>query len=65
MIPSLAQQLLSLVDVLAPHGGQRVARRNAWAAMSQDAVRARARREADAALSLAAWAHQEPAVGGR
>lgn len=35
-----------------PHGGQRVARRNAWASMSADAAMARARREAEAALAL-------------
>ena len=33
-----------------PHGGQRTARRNAWAGMSADAARGRARREAEAAL---------------
>jgi len=33
-----------------PHGGQRSARRNAWAGMSADAVRSRARAEAAEAL---------------
>ena len=45
----LTQLLLALV----PHGGQRTARRNAWGAMSTDSARARARREADAAMTLA------------
>ena len=45
----LSQFLLAL----APHGGQRVARRNAWASMSTDSARARARREADAAMAVA------------
>jgi hypothetical protein len=48
---------------LLPHGGQGQARRNAWAAMSADAVRARARREADAALSLAARRRALAALG--
>ncbi len=39
---------------LAPSGGQLRARRNAWSAMSEGAVRARARREADAAMHAAA-----------
>ncbi|MCW2607504.1 MAG: hypothetical protein JWO60_2197 [Frankiales bacterium] len=46
--------LRDLVTALLPSGGQLHARRNAWAGMSEGAVRARARREADAALSAAA-----------
>ena len=42
---------------LLPHGGQDLARRNAWASMSVDASRARARREAAAALTVAAASH--------
>ncbi len=38
---------------VAPHGGQRTARRNAWAGMSAGAAVARARREADEALRAA------------
>jgi hypothetical protein len=55
-LPSLlsAQALLL---ALAPHGGQQTARRNAWAAMSVDAARARARREAAAAVNAAATRH--------
>ena len=49
-IPSLLQDLLLAA---LPGGGQRTARRNAWAAMSADAVRARGRREADAAMARA------------
>ncbi|MCU1591753.1 MAG: hypothetical protein JWP11_3009 [Frankiales bacterium] len=44
----------SALLLLLPHGGQNLARRNAWASMSADAGRARARREADAAMSRAA-----------
>jgi hypothetical protein len=36
-----------------PEGGQGTARRNAWAAMSTNASRARDRREADAAVIAA------------
>jgi hypothetical protein len=47
----------SLLQVLVlsvlPHGGQRTARRNAWAGMSYDAAQGRARREAAAALTAA------------
>ena len=55
-----------------PAGGQRAARRNAWAGMSRDAVQARDRREADAAVSTAQLraggydaAHQLGAVAQR
>ena len=48
---------------LLPHGGQSLARRNAWASMSADAVRARGRREAAAALTLAAARHRVAATG--
>ena len=44
----------SLSLLLAPHGGQHLARRNAWAGMSRDAVMKRDRREADLALAAAA-----------
>ena len=43
----------SVVLAVMPDGGQRVARRNAWAGMSRDAVRARDRRDADAAVHVA------------
>ncbi|MDP9181427.1 MAG: hypothetical protein M3P04_01460 [Actinomycetota bacterium] len=46
--------LQNLSLALLPHGGQRSARRNAWASMSSDAVLARSRREADAAVAAAA-----------
>lgn len=39
--------------VLPPGGGQRTARRNAWAGMSAAAARTRAQREADLAVSAA------------
>ena len=46
--PSLVQDLI--LSAL-PQGGQRTARRNAWAGMSADAARSRAAREAEAALA--------------
>ena len=55
-VPSSLQVLLMTA---LPHGGQRTARRNAWAGMSADAARGRARREAEAALA-AAWLRREP-----
>jgi hypothetical protein len=42
---------------LLPHGGQNLARRNAWASMSVDAGRARSRRDAAAAMTHAVAAH--------
>ena len=61
-IPSLAKDLILAA---VPAGGQKGARRNAWAAMSADSARARARREADAAMarSLAACADRGPGTG--
>lgn len=46
----------ALLLAALPHGGQRLARRNAWAGMSEQAVRSRAQREADAALRAAGTA---------
>ncbi|MDQ1705358.1 MAG: hypothetical protein QOF18_1724 [Frankiaceae bacterium] len=43
----------TVVATLWRDGGQRTARRNAWAAMVSDNVRARARAEAAAAVALA------------
>ena len=48
----------SLVLILVPHVGQHAARQNAWAGMSADAARGRERREAQAAVDLAASARQ-------
>ena len=42
----------TLLLTVAPHGGQLVARRNAWAGMVDDAQRARSHREATAAMDL-------------
>ena len=50
---TLSSTLQSLALRALPDGGQRTARRNAWAAMSEDAARARARRDALAALAAA------------
>ena len=52
--PAAVHVLQTAVLALLPHGGQRAARRNAWAGMSSDAATARARREADRALAVAA-----------
>lgn len=49
-IPTLVQALLMTA---LPAGGQRTARRNAWAGMVADAARSRAHREADLALAAA------------
>ena len=56
MIPSrsLVRNLETVFLTVMPHGGQRSARRNAWASMSADAALARSRREADAAMERAA-----------
>jgi hypothetical protein len=40
-----------------PHGGQNLARRNAWASMATDVARARARTEAADAMTRAAAEH--------
>ena len=56
MIPHLTRTLTNLESVVLtvlPHGGQRSARRNAWASMSADNARAKARREADSAMDRA------------
>jgi hypothetical protein len=45
--------LESIVLTVMPHGGQRSARRNAWASMSSDAAWARGRRDAEAAMDRA------------
>ncbi|GAC1322806.1 MAG: hypothetical protein NVSMB13_01790 [Mycobacteriales bacterium] len=48
-LPTLQALYLTVV----PHGGQHVARRNAWGAMASDNARMRARREAAAAIEAA------------
>jgi len=53
----------SLLLAVLPAGGQTAARRNAWAAMSSDAARARARREAAAAMAAAELVHGRPRTG--
>ena len=52
-MPFLPDVLQAAVLTAFPHGGQHGSRRNAWTAMSSDAARARARREAAAALRAA------------
>lgn len=49
-VDTLRSLFVSAVTLL-PEGGQRTARQNAWAAMGEDALRIRDRREADAALA--------------
>ena len=58
MFPSLSlsrnvRTLETVLLTVLPHGGQRDARRNAWAAMSADSQLARQRREADVAMDRA------------
>jgi hypothetical protein len=65
---ALAQIPGRFVAAVWRDGGQGQARRNAWAAMVSDNVRARARAEADAAVrELAAWQAAAPptATGSR
>jgi len=50
LIAPIVQDLLLTA---LPGGGQRTARRNAWAGMSADASRSRSRREAETALEVA------------
>ena len=57
-----AGQLQGLALTVLPHGGQRSARRNAWAAMSADAAFARNRREAEHAMSAAVARAIRPSV---
>ena len=52
-IARAASLTTSVLLTALPHGGQRTARRNAWASMSTDATVARARREADLAMDQA------------
>jgi hypothetical protein len=54
----------ALLLVVVPHGGQLVARRNAWAGMACDAARSRASREAAAALALAGVGARRAVPGG-
>ena len=61
---TLTDTLQALALRALPDGGQRTARRNAWAAMSEDAARARARRDARAALTAAARRAQQASSTG-
>jgi len=53
MVTRSATRMQSLLLTVLPHGGQGAARRNAWAAMSADAVQSRARRDAEIAVDRA------------
>jgi hypothetical protein len=55
----------SVARTLIPHGGQRSARKNAWASMSEGSTRARGRREADAAMARAIAMSLHPAASAR
>ena len=57
----VARTVQSLALLALPHGGQRVARQNAWAATSAEAAWARSRREAELALQRAVTARTQPA----
>jgi len=61
LIAPIVQDLLLTA---LPGGGQRTARRNAWAGMSADASRSRSRREAEAALEVAVRSAQRRAGTG-
>ncbi|MDX6199592.1 MAG: hypothetical protein QOJ79_2743 [Actinomycetota bacterium] len=52
----------SLTLFALPHGGQRAARRNAWASMSAEAAWARSRREAELAMQRALAGQGAPAA---
>ena len=52
-LPRTASRVQSLVLLALPHGGQAVARHNAWAGMSANAARGRERRQAESALAAA------------
>ena len=49
----MARTVQSLALFALPHGGQRVARRNAWVSMSSETAWAKSRREAELALHRA------------
>ncbi len=53
MLTRTATNVQTFLLTVLPHGGQRSARRNAWASMSQDGVTARARSEAGLAMDRA------------
>ena len=59
------RRLRNTALLLAPHGGQRTARQNAWRAMVADAAVARARREAVAALAEAGRRHEQGVAQAR
>jgi hypothetical protein len=61
----IAVNVESVALMLLPHGGQRSARTNAWASMSEDSARARGRREADAAMARAVAMSLHPAASAR
>ncbi len=65
--PSLLRRTTALAQQMFltafPDGGQRVARRNAWAGMSENAVRLRAHSEAETALRAAASRREATGTG--
>ena len=52
-LTTIRSHATTLLLLALPAGGQTTARRNAWAGMSADAVRARQRGQAEAALAAA------------
>ena len=55
----------SMALMMLPHGGQRLARKNAWASMSECSARARGRREADTAMDQAVAIARHPTAHAR
>lgn len=55
----------SMALTMLPHGGQRSARQNAWASMSECSARARGRREADIAMDQAVALARQPTAHAR
>jgi hypothetical protein len=58
----MAQIMRSVVRTVWSDGGQRVARRNAWASMAADCQRARQRAEAAAVMDALNPRHEMPAA---
>jgi len=62
---TVGRMFRAVESVLMFEGGQRTARRNAWAAVCADRNRARARAEASAILARLAPADPAPGAGSR
>jgi len=60
LVRPVTRTVQSLALLALPHGGQRVARSNAWAATSAETAWARSRREAELAMHRALSAQTQP-----